>query len=121
MPRLPFSGRSSGASLRVTGGDRFYRLTSRLADPIFLARAGAKVLRRRFLPALRSSAPVRTGRLRSSLSIEQRGVNVQLRGEGYGVFPLWQGRRFRHNIRFLFERNRSIISRDLKRELTRGV
>lgn len=97
------TGRGTGSGLRLTvrirGGDHHREFISRVSDPAGRARSAAGVIRRRVLPAVRRDSPMRTGKLRGSLNIHQRGERVQLRGVGYAPLVRWRtgrtgGRRF---------------------------
>lgn len=67
----------------VRGGRKLARFLRRAGDPDVTetarATAIARVLRNMLVPALRRVLPRRTGVLRGSLKVEQRGVNVRIR------------------------------------------
>ena len=76
----------------VRGGRKLARFLRRATDPNVTetarARAIANVLRNMLVPALRSVLPKRTGFIRRSLRVEQRGVNVSIKIAFYWRFLL---------------------------------
>ena len=81
-------GRATGGSVTVRGGHRlrkfitdFQGLSNRR-----VAQLMAGILRSVLIPTLRTRALVRTGALRKSLKIIQRGEGVTLEGAFYGRF-----------------------------------
>ena len=98
------------------GGAKLARIVRRTQDPTAMARAAAKALRRRMLPVLKSEVPVRTGNLKNSLRIVQRGKFVELRGAHYADFinPPTSLRAFN-----IINRKLRVIGQDISRELTR--
>ena len=70
--------------ITVSGGDKIARFVEAVTDPAFETRLFAKVLRTFVLPELKRHCPVRTGKLRLSLRVYQRGEDVQIRGSFVG-------------------------------------
>ena len=73
--------------MRVTirGGQRLRRFIAR-AEGLTgerLAKITARIIRNYVLPRIRSRVPFRTGRLRRSLRVIQRGSRIELRGAFY--------------------------------------
>ena len=68
----------------VQGGGKLARFVERVTDPQFEIRIFTKVLRNFIVPELRRHAPVRTGKLRRSIRVIQRGGGVEIRGQFYG-------------------------------------
>ena len=89
------TGRASASRVTIRGGRKLARFIERAAGLTNerLAKIMATVLRRRLLPALRSLVPSRTGRLKRSLKIVQRGENIELRSVFYGrLIPIGSAR-----------------------------
>ena len=83
---MPLTGTATTGGVTIRGGRklaRFLERASGLTDER-LAAVMATVLRRTLLPAMRTLTPVRTGKLRRSLKIIQRGKNIELRAIFYG-------------------------------------
>ena len=80
------TGKAGASRVTVRGGGKLARFLERAAGLTNerLAKIMATVLRRTMLPALRSIVPSRTGRLKRSLKIVQRGENIELRSVFYG-------------------------------------
>ena len=79
------TGRASPVRVTIRGGQRLRRFIQR-AEGLTgerLAQITARILRNYVLPRIRSRAPRRTGRLRRSLRIIQRGSRIELRGVFY--------------------------------------
>ena len=76
----------------VRGGRKLARFLRRATDPDVTetarATAIARVLRKMLVPALRAILPRRTGVLRNSLKVEQRGQHVAIRIAFYWRFLL---------------------------------
>ena len=87
---MPVTARTSGARAVVRGGRRLERFISRLTDPRVtgpaFARALATVLRQFVIPRVKQDAPMRTGALRRSFQVRQRGENVVILVAFYGRF-----------------------------------
>ena len=81
-------GRASGGSVTVRGGHRLRKFITdfRGLTNQRVAQLMAGILRQVLIPALRAKALVRTGTLRKSLKIVQRGEGVTLEGAFYGRF-----------------------------------
>lgn len=75
-------------AVTVRGGARLRRFffDFERASEAAVARALAKVIRQSVIPALRTSVPRRTGRLRRSLRVVQREQHVEIRSVFYGRF-----------------------------------
>lgn len=93
---MPIFRGSTGAGVvrltaRTEGGERFARFIRRVNDDDLVMRLITESMRRRMLPRLRSQVPERTGRLRQSLRLRQRGRGVELQGTDYAPFVRWRG------------------------------
>ena len=89
------TGRAGASRVTIRGGKKLARFLERAAGLTNerLAKIMATVLRRRLLPALRSLVPSRTGKLKRSLNIVQRGENIELRSVFYGrLIPIGSAR-----------------------------
>ena len=89
------TGRAAASRVTIRGGRKLARFLERAAGLTNerLAKIMATVLRRRLLPALRSLVPSRTGKLKRSLNIVQRGENIELRSVFYGrLIPIGSAR-----------------------------
>lgn len=71
-------------SARITGGRRVDRFLRR--NPLDAAEIARRFARAFPLHTMRNAMPVRSGRLRDSLRIRQRGATVELVGAFYGRF-----------------------------------
>ena len=76
--------------VRTSGGERLERHLKVQGDNAAKARIFAEVLRRELLPELRRLVPIRTGRLRKSLRVFQKGTTVELRGIFYSNLVVFQ-------------------------------
>ena len=89
------SGKAGASRVTIRGGAKLARFLERAAGLTSerLAKIMATVLRRTMLPALRTLVPTRTGKLKRSLNIVQRGENIELRSVFYGrLVPIGTGR-----------------------------
>ena len=77
-------------TMTVKGGRRLQRFVSATANPYVRARHGARSVKKRVLPELRRAVPRRTGELRRSLRVQQRGSRVELRGNEYAPIVRWR-------------------------------
>ena len=92
---MPVTGKASGGRVTIRGGRKLRRFLSKVEGLTGdkMAAIMAAILKRRLLPALRGMVPHRTGKLRQSLKIVQRGANIELRAIFYGRFvPIGTGR-----------------------------
>lgn len=89
------SGKAGSSRVTIRGGRKLARFLERAAGLTNerLAKIMATVLRRTLLPALRTLVPSRTGKLKRSLNIVQRGENIELRSVFYGrLVPIGSAR-----------------------------
>ena len=89
------SGKAGASRVTIRGGRKLARFLERATGLTNerLAAIMATVLRRTLLPALRTLVPSRTGKLKRSLKIIQRGENIELRAIFYGrLIPIGSGR-----------------------------
>ena len=114
-------------SITIRGGRKLRRFLERANDPKItaeaLARAYAKVIRQVVIPALRVQVPIRTGRLRSSLRVVQRGAYLELRGVFYGRFQrLGPGRdTIAERAMDIIAANKNLIRNQARIELRRAL
>ena len=81
--------RGVGVSLRVEGTEKVYRMLDRIEDfpyQIPFNRRVQNAIAYEFLQSLRQHAPVRTGRLRSSIVLLRKGPTIEFGMEEYGIY-----------------------------------
>ena len=120
---MPLAGRAQSGRVTIRGGRklaRFLENAAGLTDEV-LARAMAKVLKQRMVPALRTLAPNRTGRLRRSLRIVQRGGTIELRAVFYGRFVPFGGQTLAEAAIDWINRNKPTIRAQLRLEVRREL
>ena len=124
---MPIAGRTSSRGVTVRGGRKLARFLRRADDPNITetarAIAVARVMRRVLIPMLRQALPKRTGALRRSLRVEQRGVHIAIRINFYWRFlrigPMKE-RPDEYAIR-LVEQNRALFVREIGREVLKAL
>lgn len=123
MPTV--TGKAGASRVTIRGGRKLARFLERAAGLTDerLAKIMATVLRRTLLPALRTLTPVRTGKLRRSLKIIQRGDTIELRAVFYGrmvrIGP--GGERLAELAIDWLNRNRPTIKAQLSAEVRREL
>ena len=122
---MPASGKAQASRVTIRGGRKLARFLERAAGLTNerLAAIMATVLRRTMLPALRTLVPVRTGKLKRSLKIIQRGENIELRAVFYGrLVPIGTGRNNLAEVAVdWLNDNRVTIKEQLKLEVKREL
>ena len=122
---MPVTGKASGARITVRGGRKLRRFLSKVEGLTGdkMAAIMARILKRRLVPALRGMVPVRTGKLRSSLKIVQRGANIELRSVFYGRFvPVGPGRdSLAETAIDWLDRNRLTVRAELQADIKREL
>ena len=119
------TGRAAGSRVTIRGGRKLARFLERAAGLTNerLAAIMAKVLRRTMLPALRQLVPSRTGKLRRSLKIIQRGENIELRSIFYGrLVPVGSARDTLAEVAIdWLNQNRVAVKAQLKLEIRKEL
>ena len=109
----------------VRGGRKLARFLRRAQDPevtsTAMARAVTRVLRQTVLPRFRADIPVRTGRLRDSIKVEQRGKVVVLTGVYYGRWVKVNGQPLPDALIDYINRHRDLVKRAISAELRKAL
>ena len=122
---MALTGKAGASRVTIRGGKKLARFLEKAAGLTSerLAAIMATVLRRTMLPALRTLVPSRTGRLKRSLKIIQRGENIELRAVFYGrLIPIGSGRDSLAEVAIdWLNQNRVTIRAQLKAEVRREL
>ena len=119
------TGRASSSRITIRGGRKLARFLEKASGltPERLAALMARVLSRTMLPALRTLVPSRTGRLKRSLKIIQRGADIELRAIFYGrLVPIGTARDSLAEVAIdWLNENRVIIKAQLRLEVRKEL